>query len=53
MEQLTQEKILHARRNRNWEKFDKLTEYQKLLHRFYEFEDYIDYIDPNYKPKYF
>jgi hypothetical protein len=32
-EKLTQEQIFYARRNRNWEKFDKLSEVEKLLYR--------------------
>ena len=53
MEQLTQEQIFYARRNRDWQKFDKLTDFQKLLFRLYEFEEFVDFIDPNYKPKYY
>lgn len=53
MEQLTQKQILYARRNRNWKNFDKLTEYQKLLYRLHEFEEFVDFIDPNYTPKYY
>lgn len=53
MEQLTQEQIFWARRNRDWQKFDKLTDFQKLLFRLYEFEEFVDFIDPNYKPKYY
>ncbi len=53
MEQLTQKQILYARRNRNWKKFDKLTEYQKLLYRLHEFEEFVDFIDSNYTPKYY
>ncbi len=50
-EQLTTEQMLFARRNRNWKKFDKLTEDQKLLVRLEELECYEDIIDPTYKPK--
>lgn len=50
-EQLTQQQVIHARRFRNWEKFDKLTEDEKLLVRLEEFEIYIDDLDPNYVPK--
>jgi hypothetical protein len=53
MEQLTQKQIFWARRNRDWQKFDKLTDFQKLLFRLYEFEEFVDFIDPNYKPKYY
>lgn len=50
MEQLTHQQIIHARRNRNWYKFDRLNELQKLQYRFEEFEIYSDIIDINYKP---
>ena len=41
-EQLTTEQLIFARRNRNWEKFDKLSEVEKLLYRLEEFEIYED-----------
>jgi hypothetical protein len=46
-EKLTQEQIFYARRNRNWEMFDKLDEVGKLLHRLEEFQIYEDDIDIN------
>jgi hypothetical protein len=49
-EQLTQQQLIHARRFRNWEKFDKLTEDEKLMVRLEEFEIYEDDIDPEYVP---
>jgi hypothetical protein len=49
-EQLTIEQVIHARRNRNWQKFDRLSEVEKLLVRLEEFEIYEDIIDPNYIP---
>ncbi len=50
-EQLTTEQIIFARRNRNWKKFDKLSEIHKLIVRLEELEYYEDIIDPNYEPK--
>ena len=41
-ERLSIEQVMHARRNRNWEKFDKLSEVEKLLYRLEEFEIYED-----------
>lgn len=41
-EKLTIEQVMHARRNRNWQKFDKLSEVEKLLYRLEEFEIYED-----------
>ncbi len=35
-EQLTIEQIIHARRFRNWKKYDKLKEEQKIMIRFEE-----------------
>jgi hypothetical protein len=52
-EQLTIEQIIHARRFRNWKKYDKLKEEQKIMIRFEELEIYIDDIDPEYIPKSF
>jgi hypothetical protein len=52
-EQLTIEQIIHARRFRNWKKFDKMTEDEKLMTRLEEFEIYADDIDPDYIPKCF
>ncbi len=49
-EQLTIEQVMYARRNRNWQKFDRLSESEKLLVRLEEFEIYEDIIDPNYIP---
>ena len=49
-EQLTQKKILHARRFRNWRKFDKLTEDEKLIVRIEEFEIYADDLSSDYTP---
>lgn len=50
-EQLTQKQILNARKHRNWRKFDKLSEDEKLLVRLEEFEIYADELDPDYIPK--
>ena len=50
-EQLTTEQIIHARRFRNWIKFDKLDEIGKLRIRLEELQYYEDDIDPEYKPK--
>ena len=46
-ERLTQEQIFYARRNRNWEKFDKLSEVEKLLYRLEEFQIYEDILNDN------
>ena len=51
VEQLTIEQVIHARRFRNWRKFDKLTEDEKLIIRLEEFEIYADDLDPEYVPK--
>jgi len=50
-EQLTIEQLIHARRHRNWKKFDRLTEDEKLLVRLEELEIYQDDIDPEYVPR--
>ena len=42
---LTQKQIFYARRNRNWEKFDKLSEFEKLLYRLEEFQIYEDILN--------
>jgi hypothetical protein len=52
-EQLTPEQLMHARRFRDWNKFDRMTEVQKLQVRFEELEIYQDIIDPEYIPKNF
>ncbi len=49
-EQLSTEQLIWARRFRDWRKFDKMTEAQKLQVRFEELEIYIDDIDPDYIP---
>jgi hypothetical protein len=49
-EQLTTTQILHARRFRNWVKFDSLDEVTKLIFKLEELEIYVDDIDPEYKP---
>lgn len=41
-ERLSIEQVMYARRNRNWQKFDKLSEAEKLLYRLEEFEIYED-----------
>ena len=46
-EKLTQDQIFYARRNRNWEKFDKLSEVEKLLYRLEEFQIYEDILNDN------
>jgi hypothetical protein len=46
-ERLTQEQIFYARRNRNWERFDKLDEVGKMLHRLEEFQIYEDILNDN------
>lgn len=50
-EQLTTQQIIFARRNRDWKKFDRLDEIDKLITRLEELEYFSDDIDPNYKPK--
>lgn len=50
-EQLTIQQVIHARRFRNWRKFDKLSEDEKLMVRLEEFEIYADDLDPEYVPK--
>jgi hypothetical protein len=52
-EQLTTEQIIYARRFRNWNKFDKLDEINKLRYRIEELKYYEDDIDPEYQPKSF
>ena len=52
-EQLTIEQVIHARRFRNWRKFDKLSEDEKLMIRLEELEYYADDLDPEYVPKCF
>ena len=44
-EKLTIEQIFYARRNRNWEKFDRLSEVEKLLYRLEEFQIYEDLLN--------
>jgi hypothetical protein len=44
-EKLTVNQIFYARRNRNWEKFDKLSEVEKLLYRLEEFQIYEDILN--------
>jgi hypothetical protein len=46
-EKLTIEQVFYARRNRNWEKFDKLSEVEKLLYRLEEFQIYEDFLNDN------
>jgi hypothetical protein len=46
-ERLTQDQIFYARRNRNWENFDKLSEVEKLLYRLEEFQIYEDILNDN------
>lgn len=53
VEQLTTEQIMHSRRFRDWQKYDRLSEEQKIMVRFEELEIYIDDIDPEYIPKSF
>ena len=48
---LSIEQLINARRYRNWAKFDRLTEDEKLLVRLEELEIYKDDIDPEYIPK--
>ena len=50
-EQLTIEQLIFARRNRDWNRFDKLDDIRKLIVRLEELEYFSDDIDPNYKPK--
>ena len=45
MEKLTTEDILEARKNRNWETFDKLSEIEKLKCRLEELEIFEDVIN--------
>lgn len=44
-EKLTVKQIFYARRNRNWGKFDKLSEVEKLLYRLEEFQIYEDILN--------
>lgn len=41
-ERLTIEQVLNARKNRNWKKFDRLSEIEKLLYCLEEFQIYED-----------
>jgi hypothetical protein len=50
--QLSIEQIIYARRFRDWERYDKLNESEKLLVQLEEFEIYEDILDPNYEPKF-
>ena len=50
-QKLSIEQVMYARRNRDWEKFDRLSEVEKMLYRLEEFEIYEDIIDPYYKPR--
>jgi hypothetical protein len=50
-EQLTIEQLIFARRNRDWEEFDRLDQIGKLIVRLEELQYFEDDIDPNYKPK--
>ncbi len=50
-EQLTIQQVIFARRHRNWNRFDRLTEDEKLLVRLEELEIYQDDIDPEYVPQ--
>lgn len=45
IEHLTTEDIIEARRNRNWETFDKLSEIEKLKWRLEELEIFEDIIN--------
>lgn len=45
MEKLKTEDIIEARRNRNWETFDKLSEIEKLKWRLEELEIFEDIIN--------
>lgn len=49
-EQLTTKQIIFSRRNRDWNRFDKLDSHQKLIVRLQELEYFSDDINPNYKP---
>ena len=49
-DQLSTKKILYARRNRNWYKFDRLDEVSKLRWRLEELQIYEDIIDMDYDP---
>ena len=44
-QKLSIEQVMHARRNRDWEKFDKLSEVEKMLYRLEEFEIYEDLLN--------
>ena len=44
-QKLSIEQVMYARRNRNWEKFDKLSEVEKMLYRLEEFEIYEDLLN--------
>lgn len=44
-QKLSIEQVMHARRNRDWEKFDRLSEVEKMLYRLEEFEIYEDLLN--------
>ena len=50
-EQLTLDQLIFARRNRDWNKFDKMNGIGKLITRFEELRYFEDDIDPQLKPK--
>jgi hypothetical protein len=50
-EQLTTEQIIHSRRYRDWKRYDRLKEIDKLKYRLEELQIYEDDIDPEYIPK--
>jgi len=53
LEKLTTEQIIYARRNRNWEKFDRMSEVEKLLYRLEELEIYEDILNDDNEEDYF
>lgn len=44
-DKLSTEQILYARRNRDWYKFDKMSEIEKLIHRLEELQIYEDFLN--------
>lgn len=50
-EQLTLDQLIFARRNRDWNKFDKMNEIGKLITRFEELRYFEDDINSQLKPK--
>lgn len=50
-QQLTIEQVIFARRFRDWEKYDKMSDVEKMLIQLEEFEIYEDILDSDYEIK--